>query len=421
MSYLLKWNYLFPLVLLYTNAAIAGGPLTVGGPGGHTPVTYSNPHIVFNIETGNLGSTSNKAADTLMQQAFALWNKVPTSTILLSQGADIPVDINLSNYQQYLTKPSNGLNPVVYDTDGSIINAFLGKQQSNNTVGLAVSRFTQNGHYINGYVIINGKSLPGITALDFKLIITHELGHFIGLDHTQTNITDSERATGYPAFCTTRLPDQYAVMYPFICRQTATLHADDISAVSALYPTADIKQHYGEINGFFVDPTGKAILGANIWAQNIKTGKAYSTVSDYLRNNNGFYQLFVPAGDYTLHANSINPEFTAGSGVGPYANTAFDKSFQPPFPINAVSYQTGTPSTGNVITIKNSETIHINFNSNGLTAIPKNTNRGSGNLRSPIPSVTGSPSSGGSGQVAPLSLLLITLWLSFARQKFLRR
>jgi len=44
----------------------------------------------------------------------------------------------------------------------------------------------------------------------------------------------------------------------------------------------------------------------------------------------GFFALMLPAGNYILHANSINREFYGGSSVGPYANSPTDLSFQSP-------------------------------------------------------------------------------------------
>ena len=76
--------------------------------------------------------------------------------------------------------------------------------------------------------------------------------------------------------------------------------------------------------------------------------------------------MLLPAGNYTLHANSINPLFNGGSGVGPYTYDLNDISFQPPHPIAEVDYQ-GTTDDGNeeVITINNGETVSINFSSSG--------------------------------------------------------
>ncbi len=378
-------NPLFPVLALYSITVNAGGPLFVSTS--HQPAAFSNPHIVLHIDPGALGNRTNTQADALLQQAFDVWNQIITSSIQLLPGTDISQDINAGNFNTFLGSPEfiNSTDSfIIYDSDGSIIDKQFGVNQSSNTVGFTSTTLSGN-QLVRGYSVITGKNtIPGFkTNNDMVITIAHELGHLFGLDHTQTNISNQESATGFPRVCSTRSADQYALMYPFICRSTPSLHADDISAVSALYPATNFNQQYGEIQGVFVDPQGNAILGANIWAENTTTGAVISVVSDYLRQNNGHYQLFVPPGNYTLHANAINPEFIAGSAVGPYASDPTDKSFQPPNPINPVSYQGNTTGNASVITvgsIASTGIITINFTSNGDNGTPVNNGSGGGQL-----------------------------------------
>ena len=75
------------------------------------------------------------------------------------------------------------------------------------------------------------------------------------------------------------------------------------------------------MNGTFTTAGGTPILGANIWAREISTGKVYSVVSDFLTQGNGYFRLYLPAGTYTLNAESIATNFTGGSSVGPYSES----------------------------------------------------------------------------------------------------
>jgi predicted Zn-dependent protease len=71
---------------------------------------------------------------------------------------------------------------------------------------------------INGYLSVSDASLVNVIA--------HELGHLIGLDHTQLDSTQGLASSNYP------------LMYPIAYRTLSTLHDDDIASVSALYPGA---------------------------------------------------------------------------------------------------------------------------------------------------------------------------------------
>lgn len=369
--------------LAYSSLSFAGGPLVLGGAAGTTPVTYQNPNITLNIESGDLNeTTSNAEATALVLQALALWNNVDTSNIkLLIDQTQILEDIDINNYQTYLPNPggtvfraNDNLNPVVYDRTGKIIDAFFGENQSSYTVGFAASIITVGNIYFDeGYVVINGKDLyPQLTQAEkettLKLLIAHEIGHFFGLDHSQANINNQETDFGSPALCNTSPLSSYPLMYPFVCRNKETLHQDDISAISALYPSVSTTTDFGILQGRFIDASGNAILGANIWAENT-TGKIVSIVSDYLTQRTGFYKLYLPAGSYTLHANSINTLFNGGSGIGPYASDINDRSFTCPHPIPEVTFQDQNTGSNAILTITNGQSQTIDFTIDEKTTV----------------------------------------------------
>jgi len=405
----------FVALLTCSGFVYAGGPLVIEGEDGNTPVTYADPKITVHVENGILGIRSNDVADGLLRDAFQLWNDENTSTIeLVPDENELNFDINIDNFATYIAPDNNSnslkgdddFNPIVYDSNGEIIDAFFGGCedgvlcQSDLIIGFAASIFTTGGDFFSeGYAVINGKEQNRpLTADDYRLLIAHEIGHFIGLDHTQVDIDNQE--TGFN-ICSTSISGNYPVMYPFVCRNEATLHADDISAISALYPASNINDSFGILQGHFVDESGKAILGANIWAKNTTTGEAISIVSDYLKQGDGFYKLYLPPGNYTLHANSINLLFNGGSSIGPYANDADDKSFVNPHPIPEVEYQGEASGSAVIITIDASQTLEAVFSITGNDAVLVN---------------PPAESSGSSGKTSWITLLLFLSSLLLARR-----
>jgi hypothetical protein len=359
------------ITLFSCHYSYAGGPLAIEGSSGNTPVHYSPATVTLNYDIGTLGPRTNAQADALVQQAFDLWNNIPTATIELIHGADLSTDIDDTNYfdlipdgSQNHPSSTDNLNPVVYDTDGQIVDDIFGVGTSDDIAGFAASvYYLGDDKFQEGYAVLNGKI--ALTDNDIISLVTHEIGHFFGLDHSQLDINNSETSSGVPSVCSTTTQDKYPVMYPFLCRLEISLHVDDVAAVSTLYPSADINANFGQINGAFVDTVSKPILGANLWVKNTVTGATYSIVSDYLRQNTGFFSIYLPAGSYTLHANSINPIFFGASSVGPYSVTSVDLSFQAPHPITPISFEGNSPGSDEIITVTAGAARQVNFVADG--------------------------------------------------------
>ncbi len=77
-------------------AAHAGGPLVVCNS---APVKYPGTGTVnLNYDGGGtLGSRTKAQADAIITSAVALWTNVPTATVVIGRGADLPVDVTLGN------------------------------------------------------------------------------------------------------------------------------------------------------------------------------------------------------------------------------------------------------------------------------------------------------------------------------------
>ena len=353
-----------PATLFTCAAAIAqaAGPQGVCANG--TPIKFPGTGSVnLNYDLGGLGTRSKAQADLFVTNSVAIWTSVGTSSVVLGRGPDMPVDVTVANISTYYpnsaANTSDGLNPVIYDTDGSIIDGIFGVGAKNNLLGFATARFA-NCQYTEGVAFVSGFKPVSDTTLG--VVFAHEIGHLLGLDHAQLDNTQGIASTG-----------NYPLMYPLANRGSVTLHEDDIASISLLYPDPTLNTVFGQITGTFVLADGVTpVRGANLWAREATTGKVYSVVSDYLKQNSGFFRMLLPAGSYTLHAEAVQSNFIAGSSVGPYAELNTDASFQPPLypagiggaPMAAVTLGNGTPTSFQIAAACNA-TVTFGINGSG--------------------------------------------------------
>ena len=361
------WTAAMVLLVLISLASgvFAQGPFYVSC---NTPVRYADPTIRLNFDTGDMSAAYTKqAADQLVLNAIAYWNNAPGTTIHIVRGDDLANDVTVANYKNLVFPRSggdskhpslyDGLTPVIYDSDGQIIDDFLGAGSSNYTIGFATSIFfTDSSNFIpgSGYVIIHDNTTAfGETSITLQNAIAHEIGHLIGLDHSQAGTS----------LCNSPHDDSYPLMYPIAnCRASANLHVDDEASVAALYPAADVTSSFGEISGRLTNHSDKSpIKGANIFLLDASgdINISYSGVTDYLKQNTGNFKIYAKPGTYTLHSTKIDSGFTNSNRIGPYA--------APNQNVPVVDFISGTP-----ITITAGSAVHVSLSSDGSGTISYN-------------------------------------------------
>lgn len=340
----MKKFYLLLVLVFFTGclSVNAGGPLVVKNG---MAITYGTKPLVYRYDLGPLGMFSNTEARILFEDRFMDWEAIPTA--LNSFKRDNPdsltFDVTASNFDPILnSKNLLGYTPVIFDNDGSLLNAFLGNGAGNSVLGLSGPITVNSGPLANqiaeSQAVFNGRFVDGIdtpanpesSTDSFKGTIIHEFGHGQGLDHSQINIEAIMPSSGQ------EIRDTVPLMFPVAVNDLFLIRRDDASAISLLYPNQSTLGSFGTIEGKLLRQDGVTpVLGGNIIARSVTDPKleAVSCVSDYLTEGNGFYKLFaVPPGQYTIEIEPVDLSFTEGSGVGPYTSSKTDKSFQNPIP-----------------------------------------------------------------------------------------
>lgn len=410
---------LFALLLGIVPFALAGGPLAVGSPTygkDAQPFTWDPAAmpIQYRVDTGPLSKLPGGAATVdnasglaRLQNMLSFWSGVSTATVSFQNaggiqptgaftGGDVATATDFNAV--YGDCKSGKQNPIIFDADGSIVRA-LGLPPD--VIGFAAPcNLDTNGHITGGFAVLNGEFQDGVsqatnyelTSTQFDQAITHELGHFLGLDHSQINASvldgqlpcSLDQLSGLPlmfpiAFCQARIDAGLPVVSP-----------DDQAWISKLYPASSYATTYGTISGvvYFSDGVSQA-QGVNVIARRVDDPStpeneslriAVSVVSGFLftgnlgqsvTNNNtggssngsrnpqlvGYYEIPVPSGAYTVEVESIRPYFESGSSVGPLdppiANPGqaefWDKNesaFDSPVASDTVSVSAGQTVTG---------------------------------------------------------------------------
>lgn len=396
------------LFLLFPIQSYGAGAILVDTSGSGQPVLWQGGIINYNLESGEagtLGSLSNDEAVTLVRDLFEAWkvtiNGVSTTNLTINEGTSLG-SVDSSNMNDHFTycpasetcsgeaapfvvgSARTGESPMLFDTDGALIDLVQGTGASRSILGFAGPRVVERSGGVlfitEGQAILNGRFIDGVSdggdpevSIDaFKGAIFHEVGHFMGIDHTQVNLGsvvkhlqgDTSESVGIPT------------MFPLFVDGTEQLspHFDDQVAVSMLYPSSDYSSSFCQLQGVILEANGSTELqGVNVIATNpanalvestsFVSGAHFAGSSSGCAAAEGDYTItgLTPGITYSLSIESISQAFTGGSSIEPCdpAQSGFDDtSVAGLFSCTAAGevITNGTEATTTVISTKESST-----------------------------------------------------------------
>lgn len=201
-------------------------------------------------------SSTLSSAHSIIDQSLAEWNAA-------------------SGFQ--FQRGSTGLNQITFTNDFS--------RYGSAVVGLTELSYSNSGTITSARVFLNEQNYtfvgsPGVAYGNYiylKDVVTHELGHFIGLGHSEVlNAT------------------MFYQTYP----GQAELSADDIAGARTKYSSG-----FGKISGYMKGGSHVGIMGVHVQAISRKTGQAVSGTS----NENGYFEISgLDVGDtYYLYSSKL--------------------------------------------------------------------------------------------------------------------
>lgn len=315
-------------VLSQSPPSHAGGPLRFNSAG---PVTWDIAQpIKYKVDRGALGGIAGPAARALVDDAFAVWTDVAAAAITFQADGQLPSDVKTAVEYSTLESDDDGPNIVVFDTAGDIIAALAGPQNRFRIIGWANPVTNASGNQITRfYSLMNGAfAFDGATFLS---TLVHEFGHAVGMDHSQIHAAFATNGIGGDdAFIPTMFPTNADDD-----THLGSLNPDDMAWIAMLYKEPSFDQKYGLVKGRLV--RGQTpVRGANVVIVRADGDNEsalrdrFSCVSDWLTRNDGEFVIPAEPGKYKVLIEPILPKFTAGSSVGPLAETSGSPSFVNP-------------------------------------------------------------------------------------------
>ena len=376
----LPLGFLGFFLILAPNTLLAGGPKYIAGTTYFNaavlgvPVHWAGGQVNYYVDQGPLSSTvTNAQATTMVDAAAALWSAVPTAGVTLTDVGPLNEDVNGTDIQvnsagqiiapaDITPAATNYPVAVIYDADGSVINAIFGATTSqpdacqNNGVYVWLDNFNTDATFAHGVIILNGLCATNANMIEMMTFeLERAFGRILGLDDAQVNpqaLTDDENGgtLGWPVMEPTSgacgasggacIPDP------------TVLRWDDMAAVTRIYPitAANLANFPGKeltaantisIQGTVSFRTGYGMQGVNVVARPLDA------------NGNPLYQYTVTAVTGALfngnHGNPVTGWDDASGNLltnwgsnDPSLQGAFDLSGIPlPPGMSTANYQVG--------------------------------------------------------------------------------
>lgn len=257
------------------------------------PVRWADPQAIpYSIDEGGLGQLNHQQAADLVEAMMAVWENEGGGAFHFVNQGSIGDDVTVDNLKDYVDSSVctdsispkilsmiQGQSPIIFDTDGSIIDAMSGPGASRKIVGKAAFRcfkgtLSDPQGATQAFLIMNGRFIDGqpdpidLPVNVYAGVILHELGHYLGLHHSMVN--EEIYSNILNGIQSTEDSKYIPVMYPLILpnsQASTVLKPDDNAILRELYPKpGDVLL---DISGTITSSEGQPVRSANVVARRI--------------------------------------------------------------------------------------------------------------------------------------------------------
>ncbi len=258
------------------------------------PVTWN-----LNPSTGSNISGSRNVRD-VMTAAFNTWTGAPNAVVMVNQGADSTVSSESSSANQNINLICFVCTDADFTKDSQTLAVTITTMANaaGQTSGSRVATFV--GQILKADILFNPGTTfstdsgacapPSSTCQDLQTVATHEIGHFLGLDHSAV-----VRAVMFPAASTIQ-----------------TLSYDDVAGLSLLYPKNPPDVPTGSVSGSVMFTNGNPVFGGHVYAESVTTNEPFpssirkSPIGTLTRPDGSYTIQGLPADSYIVTAEPLD-------------------------------------------------------------------------------------------------------------------
>ncbi len=259
-------------------------------------LAWSNPTVNWRLNSNGSDDISDGSFEPAIEHAFQTWQDVNGSNIAFVRGADTTA-----------VNPAGSTHIVAFDE--SNVSGYF--PTGSGIVAITpISYNTSTGAILDADILFNGSQFTFSTdgspgSFDVQDVITHEIGHFIGLDHS---------------------PQVAGTMWPYVSPGQwlhRSLTADEESGAIAVASAGTSSKLTGTIRRL---SDSSKVAGALVSAVSVADGRLLAMATT---NANGLFTMKgLPAGDYWVHVTPLEGGMTSLNMTG---NANIETDFAPAF------------------------------------------------------------------------------------------